>query len=66
LISVGGIGSAEDAWGRIRAGASLVQFYSAMIYRGPGLARRIARDLAKRLEREGYASIADAIGVDRV
>ena len=66
LISVGGIASADDAWARIRAGASLLQLYSAMIFHGPGLARRIAGGLADRLDREGYASIADAVGVDRV
>jgi dihydroorotate dehydrogenase len=62
LIGVGGIANAEDAWQRIRAGASLVQLYSAMVYEGPGIAWRIARGLAQRLEREGYASIADAVG----
>jgi dihydroorotate dehydrogenase len=66
LISVGGIASVDDAWARVRAGASLVQLYSALVFRGPGLAWRIARGLADRLEREGYASIADAVGVDRV
>jgi dihydroorotate dehydrogenase len=62
LIGVGGIGSAEDAWQRIRAGASLVQLYSAMVYEGPGIARRIALDLAQLLKRGGYASIAEAVG----
>ena len=49
LIGVGGIANADDAWERIRAGASLVQLYSAMVYEGPGIARRIARGLAARL-----------------
>ena len=62
LIGVGGIETADDAWERIRAGASLVQLYSAMVYEGPGIAMRIAKGLAKRLEREGMSSIADAIG----
>jgi dihydroorotate dehydrogenase len=62
LIGVGGIASADDAWERIRAGASLIQLYSAMVYEGPGIARRIARGLAKRLAREGFASVAEAIG----
>jgi dihydroorotate dehydrogenase len=62
LIGVGGIASADDAWERIRAGASLVQLYTAMVYEGPGIARRIARGLAQRLKREGYANIADAVG----
>ena len=62
LISAGGIGSAEDAWQRIRAGASLVQLYSALVYEGPGLARRIATGLASRLDRKGMSSISEAIG----
>ncbi len=62
LIAAGGIGSAEDAWERIRAGASLVQLYSAMIYEGPGLAGRIARGLAARLAETGMASISEAVG----
>lgn len=64
LIAAGGIGSTDDAWARIRAGASLVQLYSAMIYEGPGLARRIARGLAGKLAEEGMATIADAVGID--
>lgn len=62
LISVGGIASADDAWARIRAGASLVQLYTALVYHGPGLACRIAKGLADRLERAGYASVAQAVG----
>ena len=62
LIGVGGIATAEDAWERIRAGASLVQLYSAMIYEGPGIARRIVRGLEKRMQREGVNSIADLVG----
>jgi dihydroorotate dehydrogenase len=62
LIGAGGIASADDAWERIRAGASLVQLYTAMVYEGPGIARRIASGLAERLEREGMANIADAVG----
>ena len=62
LIGVGGIGSAEDAWERIRAGASLVQLYTAMVYEGPGIGRRIALELAERLQREGMSSIAEAVG----
>ena len=62
LIAAGGIENADDAWERIRAGASLVQLYSAMVYEGPGLARRIADDLSTRLSRAGMANIAEAIG----
>jgi dihydroorotate dehydrogenase len=64
LIGVGGIETAEDAYARIRAGASLVQFYSAMVFEGPFLARRIAAGIAKLLERDGFAHVADAVGID--
>ncbi len=62
LIGVGGIASAEDAWARIRAGANLVQLYSAMVYEGPGLARRITRGLERLMRRDGFSSIAEAVG----
>jgi dihydroorotate dehydrogenase len=62
LIGVGGVSNADDVWERIRAGASLVQLYTAMVYEGPGIAKRIARGLAERLTREGYANIAEAVG----
>lgn len=64
LIGVGGINSADDAWERIRAGASLVQLYSAMVYEGPGIARRIADGLAARLSREGVSSVADLVATE--
>ena len=60
LIGVGGIASGADAWARIRAGASAIQLYSALIYEGPGLVGRIKRDLALRIRAEGFASIAEA------
>ena len=62
LIGVGGIANADDAWERIRAGASLIQLYTAMVYEGPGIARRIAKGLARRLAREGYSNIAEVVG----
>jgi len=62
LVGVGGIASAEDAWQRIRAGASLVQLYSAMVYEGPGIARRIVRGLERLMQRDGFRSIAEAVG----
>ncbi len=62
LVGVGGIGSAEDAWARIRAGASLVQLYSAMVYEGPGLPRRILHGLERLMRRDGFNSIAEAVG----
>jgi dihydroorotate dehydrogenase len=64
LVGVGGIATAEDAWARIRAGASLVQLYSAMVYEGPGIARRIAEGLADRLEREGFSNISEIVGTE--
>ncbi|MFC4253885.1 quinone-dependent dihydroorotate dehydrogenase [Altererythrobacter xixiisoli] len=62
LIGVGGIANADDAWQRIRAGASLVQLYSAMVYHGPGIARQITRGLAERMRRDGFSAIAEAVG----
>ncbi|OYY89212.1 MAG: dihydroorotate dehydrogenase (quinone) [Sphingomonas sp. 28-66-16] len=62
LISVGGIDSAAEAYARLRAGASLIQLYTALVYEGPGLARRINRELAALLRRDGFARIADAVG----
>jgi len=64
LIGVGGIASAEDAWERIKAGASLVQLYSAMVYEGPGLGARIVRGLEHLMKREGYSTIAEAVGTE--
>jgi len=62
LIGVGGIATADDAWARIRAGASLVQLYSAMVYEGPGIAGRITGALEELMRRDGFASIAEAVG----
>ena len=64
LVGVGGISSGADAYERIRAGASLVQVYTALAYEGPGLARRINDDLAALLAKDGFTSVADAVGVD--
>lgn len=65
LIGVGGISSAEQAYAKIRAGASAVQLYTAMVYSGIGLAAEIARGLDSLLARDGYASVAEAVGTDR-
>ncbi|MDO8296265.1 MAG: quinone-dependent dihydroorotate dehydrogenase [Caulobacter sp.] len=62
LIGAGGIASGADALAKIRAGASAVQLYSAMVFEGPGLVVRIKRDLAARLRAEGFASVAEAVG----
>ena len=63
IVGVGGIFNAEDAYARIRAGASLVQVYTALVYEGPGLPRRISRGLAALLRRDGL-SLAQAVGRD--
>jgi dihydroorotate dehydrogenase len=62
LIAAGGIATADQAYARILAGASLVQLYSALVFEGPGLARRITRDLAKLLARDGFARVTEAVG----
>ena len=62
LIGVGGIATGQDAYDRIRAGASLTQVYTAMIYEGPAIARCMATDLAKLLKRDGFSSVAEAVG----
>jgi dihydroorotate dehydrogenase len=62
VIGVGGVASAEDAYRKIRAGASLVQLYTGLIYEGPGLAREINRGLLDLLDRDGFDTIADAVG----
>lgn len=64
LIGVGGVASAADAYAKIRAGASLVQLYSALVYHGPELPGRIVRDLPGLLKADGFANISEAIGVD--
>jgi len=65
LIGVGGIGCAESAYAKIKAGASAVQVYSAMVYQGISLIDEIAHDLDKLLLRDGYDTIAKAVGVER-
>ncbi|MBT5109404.1 MAG: quinone-dependent dihydroorotate dehydrogenase [Rhodospirillaceae bacterium] len=64
LIGAGGVASGADAYAKIRAGASLVQLYTAMALNGPGLIRDIKVNLAERLKADGHASVADAVGVD--
>lgn len=64
IIGCGGIASGRDAYAKIRAGASLVQLYSALVYEGPGLPRRIARELAACLRQDGFNSVAEAVGAD--
>ncbi|MBL6933111.1 MAG: quinone-dependent dihydroorotate dehydrogenase, partial [Rhodospirillales bacterium] len=64
LVGVGGIASGADAYAKIRAGATLIQFYSAMVYHGPGLVNDIKRELAGLVRADGYSSISEAIGAD--
>jgi len=65
LIAVGGIDSGAEAYARIRAGASAVQLYSALIYEGPGLVGRIKRDLARQLRADGFSTVFEAISTAR-
>jgi dihydroorotate dehydrogenase len=62
LVSVGGVDSGAEAYRRLRAGASLVQVYTALVYRGPRLAARINRELLTLLERDGLGSVGEAVG----
>ncbi|NBB83798.1 MAG: quinone-dependent dihydroorotate dehydrogenase, partial [Alphaproteobacteria bacterium] len=64
LIGVGGIASGADAYAKIRAGATLVQLYTALIYDGPGLVGRIKADLAAHLAADGFTCLADAVGAE--
>jgi dihydroorotate dehydrogenase len=64
LIAAGGVASGADAWARIRAGASLVQLYSALVYQGPGLARTITGELKALMAQHGFARLADAVGTE--
>lgn len=62
IIGCGGVASGADAYAKIRAGASVVQLYSALVYEGPGLVSRINRELAALLRRDGFTSLKEAIG----
>jgi dihydroorotate dehydrogenase len=64
LIGVGGVASGADAYAKIRAGAALVELYAAFAYAGPALIPRIKAELASLLRRDGFAKVADAVGVD--
>ncbi len=64
LIGVGGIASGADAYAKIRAGASALQLYTALVYQGPRVVERILGDLDRRLAEDGYAQLGDAIGAD--
>jgi dihydroorotate dehydrogenase len=64
LVGLGGIDSAEAAYERIKAGASLIQVYTGLIYEGPGLVKKINKGLVKLLERDGFKNISEAVGVE--
>ena len=64
VIGVGGVATGADAYEKIRAGASAVQLYTAMVYRGPTVAAEIATELAALLRADGYASVSEAVGAD--
>lgn len=64
IVGVGGIHTAEQAYQRIRAGASLIQVYTGLVYEGPGLVANLQKGLASLLRRDGFASISSAVGSD--
>ena len=64
VVGVGGVADARGAYTKIRAGASVVQLYTALVYEGPGVAREINKGLLDLLERDGFDSVADAVGAD--
>jgi dihydroorotate dehydrogenase len=64
VIGVGGVSDAAGAYAKIRAGASLVQLYTGLVYEGPGVARDINEGLLELLERDGFEHVEDAVGTD--
>lgn len=64
IVGVGGVFTASDAYRKIRAGASLIQLYTGLVYRGPSIAREINKGLLALLERDGFDSVEDAVGAD--
>jgi dihydroorotate dehydrogenase len=64
IIGVGGIFDADAAYRKIRAGAALVQIYTSLVYEGPGIAAEICTGLRERLQRDGFANVSEAVGVD--
>ncbi len=66
LIGTGGVFDAEDAYRKIRLGASLIQLYTALVYEGPGVAKRICRGLTELLKRDGFATVSEAIGTSPI
>jgi dihydroorotate dehydrogenase len=64
VVGVGGVFTAEDAYRKIRAGASLVQLYTGLVYRGPSIAREINRGVLELLDRDGFEDVTEAVGAD--
>jgi dihydroorotate dehydrogenase len=64
LVAVGGIETADDAWDRVKAGATLVQAYTGFIYGGPLWPRKLQRELAMRAKAAGFATVEQAVGTD--
>jgi dihydroorotate dehydrogenase len=64
IVGAGGVSTGADAYAKIRIGASLVQLLTALVYQGPGVVRRIQRELASLLQRDGFAHVSDAVGID--
>ncbi len=64
IIGVGGILTADDAWEKITAGASILQLYTGLVFEGPSIAKNIVKGLNKRLKSEGFESISDAVGIN--
>ena len=64
VVGVGGVSTAEDAYRKIRAGASVIQLYTGLVYRGPSIARDINHGLLELLDRDGFDSVEEAVGVD--
>ena len=64
LVGVGGIANGADAYAKIRAGASALQLYTALVYQGPGVVPRVLAELDRLLAADGYASLGKAVGVD--
>ena len=64
IIGVGGISTAEQAYEKIRAGASMIQVYTGMVYEGPAIARKINKGLLELLKRDGFSHISEAVGAD--
>eukprot|EP01083_Nonionella_stella_P017676 49511_1 len=65
IIGVGGVGSGRDAYEKLKAGASLIQVYSMMVYEGPGVVSRIRKELADILVENGHKSVEDVVGADQ-